>query len=91
MTRKKNEIQRKWNFISLFLGRKCTRGWSIRQGGVALSRYTWGRFLPAITNKDAFQYEVLKMLKKEEKINDAIIENMLSWRHTGLEIMIHHH
>ena len=28
---------------------------------------------------EAFRYEVLKMLKKEGKINDAIIENMLSW------------
>ncbi len=36
----------------------------------------------------AFQYAVLKMLKKEEKINDAIIENMLSWHHTGFHIYI---
>jgi hypothetical protein len=28
-----------------------------------------------------FQYEVLKMLKADGKINDAVIENMLSWRH----------
>jgi hypothetical protein len=28
--------------------------------------------------EEAFQYEVLKMLKEEGKINDAIIENMLS-------------
>ena len=28
--------------------------------------------------EEAFQYEVLKMLKKEGKINDAVIENMLS-------------
>ena len=28
--------------------------------------------------EEAFQYEVLKMLKKEGKINDVIIENMLS-------------
>jgi len=36
----------------------------------------------------AFQYEVLKMLKKERKINDAIIENMLSWYHTGFHVYI---
>ena len=28
------------------------------------------------------------MLKKEGKINDAIIENMLSWRHTGFHVHI---
>ncbi len=28
------------------------------------------------------------MLKKEGKINDAIIENMLSWRHTGFSVHI---
>ncbi len=38
--------------------------------------------------EEAFQYEVLKMLKKEGKINDAIIENMLSWRHTGFHVHI---
>ncbi|EMS77964.1 IS91 family transposase [Desulfotignum phosphitoxidans] len=35
-----------------------------------------------------FQYEVLKMLKKEGKINDAVIENMLSWRHSGFHVYI---
>lgn len=38
--------------------------------------------------EEAFQYEVLKMLKKEGKINDAIIENMLSWRHTGFHVHV---
>jgi len=38
--------------------------------------------------EEAFQYEVLKMLTKEGKINDAIIENMLSWRHTGFHVHI---
>ena len=33
-----------------------------------------------------FRDEVLKMLKKEGKINDAIIENMLSWHHSGFNI-----
>ena len=28
------------------------------------------------------------MLKKEGKINDAIIENMLSWHHTGFHVYI---
>jgi hypothetical protein len=28
------------------------------------------------------------MLKKEEKINDAIIKNMLSWYHTGFHVYI---
>ena len=28
------------------------------------------------------------MLKKERKINDAIIENMLSWYHTGFHVYI---
>jgi len=36
----------------------------------------------------AFQYEVLKMLKKEGKINDTIIENMLSWHHSGFNVYI---
>jgi hypothetical protein len=35
-----------------------------------------------------FQYEVLKMLKKEGKINDAVIDNMLSWYHSGFHIYI---
>ncbi|MEE4111505.1 MAG: transposase [Desulfobacteraceae bacterium] len=36
--------------------------------------------------EEAFQYEVLKMLKKEGKINAAIIENMLSFRHSGFHV-----
>jgi hypothetical protein len=38
--------------------------------------------------EEIFQYEVLKMLKKEGKINDAIIQNMLSWRHSGFHVYI---
>ena len=38
--------------------------------------------------EEAFQYEVLKMLKKEGKINDAIIKNMLSWHHSGFNVYI---
>jgi hypothetical protein len=36
--------------------------------------------------QDLFRYEVFKMLKAEGKINDAVIENMLSWRHSGFNI-----
>jgi hypothetical protein len=36
--------------------------------------------------EELFQYEVLKMLKAEGKINDAAIENMLSWRHSGFNV-----
>ena len=33
-----------------------------------------------------FRYEVFKMLKVEGKITDVIIENMMNWRHSGLEV-----
>ena len=33
-----------------------------------------------------FRYEVLKMLKAEGKINEAVIENMLSWHHSGFNV-----
>jgi hypothetical protein len=36
--------------------------------------------------EDLFRHEVLKMLKAEGKINDAVIENMLSWRHSGFNV-----
>ena len=36
--------------------------------------------------EDLFRYEVLKMLKAEGKINDAVIENMLSWRHSAFNV-----
>ncbi len=36
--------------------------------------------------EDLFRHEVLKMLKAEDKISDAIIENMLSWRHSGFNV-----
>ena len=38
--------------------------------------------------EEIFQYEVLKMLKKEGKITNAVIENMLSWRHSGFHVYI---
>ncbi len=46
---------------------------------------------PGFHGKDlekGFQYEVLKMLKKEGKINNAIIENMLSWPHSGFHVYV---
>ena len=49
------------------------------------------RVAPAIVGKNlekAFQYEVLKMLKKEGKLNDTIIANLLSWRHTGFHVYL---
>jgi hypothetical protein len=33
-----------------------------------------------------FRHEVLKMLKAEGKINEAVIENMLSWHHSGFNV-----
>jgi hypothetical protein len=36
--------------------------------------------------EDAFRYEVFKMLKAEGKITDMVIENMMSWHHSGFNI-----
>jgi hypothetical protein len=36
--------------------------------------------------QEAFRYKVFKMLKAEGKITDALIENMMSWRHSGFNI-----
>jgi hypothetical protein len=38
--------------------------------------------------EEIFQYEVLKMLNKESKITDAVIENILSWHHSGFHVYI---
>lgn len=38
--------------------------------------------------EEIFQYEVFKMLKKGGKITDAVVENMLSWRHSGFHVYI---
>ncbi len=38
--------------------------------------------------EEIFQYEVLKMLKKEGKITDVIIKNMLLWSHSGFHVYI---
>jgi hypothetical protein len=34
----------------------------------------------------AFRWEVLKMLKTEDKITDLVIENMLSWYNSGFNV-----
>jgi len=38
--------------------------------------------------EDIFQATILKMLKEEGKINDDIITNLLSWRHSGFSVDI---
>jgi hypothetical protein len=35
--------------------------------------------------EDLFSYEVFKMLKTEDKINDVVIENMMNWHHSGFK------
>lgn len=37
---------------------------------------------------EAFCHEILSMLRKEGKINDAVIENMISWHHNGFHVHI---
>ena len=36
--------------------------------------------------EEAFRLEVFKMLKKEGKITDSIIENMMGWHHSGFNV-----
>jgi len=53
--------------------------------------YGNGSFMvfPAPSPKDIenlFRHEVFKMLKAEGKINDTVIENMLSWHHSGFNV-----
>ena len=36
--------------------------------------------------ENLFRDEVLKILKSEGKINNRVIENMLTWRHTGFNV-----
>jgi hypothetical protein len=50
-----------------------------------------GEFIKSVFPKGkdlekAFQVEVLKMLKKEGKITQFIIDNMLSWKNTGFNV-----
>jgi len=36
--------------------------------------------------EELFRHEVFKMLKAEGKITDSVIENMLSWHHSGFNV-----
>jgi hypothetical protein len=36
--------------------------------------------------EELFRYEVLIMLKKEGRITDVVIENMMNWRHSGFGV-----
>lgn len=36
--------------------------------------------------EELLRYVVLKMLKAEGKIIDTVIENMMSWRHSGFNV-----
>ncbi|MEW5784127.1 MAG: transposase [Bacillota bacterium] len=36
--------------------------------------------------EETFRLEVFKMLKKEEKITDRIIENMMGWHYSGFNV-----
>ena len=35
-----------------------------------------------------FRAKVLKMLKREEKIGDALINNFMNWEHSGISVHI---
>lgn len=37
---------------------------------------------------EAFRHEVLSMFKKEGKITDVVIDNMMSWHHSGFHVHI---
>jgi hypothetical protein len=37
---------------------------------------------------EAFRHAIFSMLKKEGKITDAVIENMMSWHHSGFHVHI---
>ena len=36
--------------------------------------------------EELFRTEVFRMLKKERKINDSLIENMMTWHHSGFNV-----
>jgi len=36
--------------------------------------------------EDAFRHEILKLLKKEGMITDFVIDNMMTWRHSGFNV-----
>jgi hypothetical protein len=37
---------------------------------------------------EAFRHAIFSMLKKEGKITDSVIENMMSWHHSGFHVHI---
>jgi hypothetical protein len=39
--------------------------------------------------EELFRAEVFKMLKKERKIKDSLIENMMSWHNSGFNVYFH--
>jgi hypothetical protein len=67
----------------------ATDGCFTSDGDFIKSGFSQGKDL-----EKAFQMEVLKMLKKEGKITQFIIDNMLSWKNTGFNVYcgdpIHH-
>jgi hypothetical protein len=52
------------------------------------SDFQMASWLTAKDLTEAFRHEVLSMLKKEGKITDAVIENMMSWYHIGFHVHI---
>ncbi len=45
--------------------------------------------MPSVDMKsleEIFRANVFKMLKKEDKITDELINNLMSWRHSGLSV-----
>jgi hypothetical protein len=57
------------------------RPYSVWMYSFSASAASWRR-----SSQELFRYEVLKLLKAEGKINDAVIENMLCWRHSGFNV-----
>ena len=47
--------------------------------------YGWGR-TGRFSPERLFRLKVFNMLKKEGKINGAIIENILTWHHSGFNV-----
>jgi hypothetical protein len=62
---------------------------------------TWGAFrsdgafvrapeIPAEVLEKLFQHEVLAMLLREEAIGEDLVENLLSWTHSGFHVHVRH-
>jgi hypothetical protein len=67
---------------------KCP--WKVIRNGCFLESGGF-RMAPWPTLRDlgeAFRHAIFSMLKKEGKITDAVIENMLSWHHSGFHVHI---